>query len=185
MQHTIKIIHQELTKFYLFKKQNPTYRFCVGEPVQVMEDIAISYQRAFNVKTISEKFTFQEPIITYNDLHLFRLLYLLPQAKEIDDYVEEIIGPLERYEKKGEEYIETLEVYFQSNRNIRATADKLFTHYNTIVYRIEKISGLLNLELENPESSLELQVALKLRKMRQANEVRIPLSHESVEKMIK
>ncbi len=66
------------------------------------------------------------------------MLYLLPQGKEVDDYLDEIVGPLERHQKKGEEYIETLEVYFQSNRNIRLTANKLFTHYNTIVYRIEK-----------------------------------------------
>lgn len=140
LQQTIQIIDAELEKFYLFKKHQPDYRLCLGESVNSMENITTSYQLAVNVKTISKKFAFKDTIITYKELHLFRLLYLLPQGKEVDDYLDEIVGPLERHQKKGEEYIETLEVYFQSNRNIRLTANKLFTHYNTIVYRIEKKS---------------------------------------------
>ncbi|MFC0469191.1 PucR family transcriptional regulator [Halalkalibacter kiskunsagensis] len=185
LQQTIKTIQTELEKFHVFKKQQPNYVLCVGDPVHLMENIMTSYQRAINVKTISEKFAFPERIITFKDLHLFRLLYLLPQTKEVDDYLDELVGPLERHKKKGEEYIETLEVYFQSNRNIRATADKLFTHYNTIVYRIEKISALLNIELENPESSLELQVALKLRKMRQDKGITVRPVQVNKRKMIK
>ncbi|WP_413375669.1 PucR family transcriptional regulator [Alkalihalobacillus sp. 1P02AB] len=169
LRQTIKIIHTELEKSPIFKKHQLDYRLCVGEPVHSMENITKSYQLAVNVKTISQKFIFNERIITYKDLHLFRLLYLLPQTKEVDDYLDDLIGPLEAQPKKREEYIETLEAYFQSNRNIRKTAEQLFTHYNTIVYRIEKISSLLNMDFENAESSLELQVALKLRKMRQSS----------------
>ena len=60
-------------------------------------------------------------------------------------------------------YFETLDVFFQKNKNVRATADALYAHYNTIVYRLEKISTLLGIDLQDAEACLELQLALKLR----------------------
>lgn len=166
LKQSVKVINQELERFYHYKNMQPTYFLCAGVPVSQLNDISLSYKRAQKVKEICSQYDYQDRLISFKDLHIYRLLYLLPNNSEVNQYITDILGKLSDYENKGLTYIETLEVYFQSNRNIRATAEKLYTHYNTVVYRMEKISSLLDVDLDDPEVCLELQIALKLRKMK-------------------
>jgi len=56
----------------------------------------------------------------------------------------------------------TLEAYLDSNSSTKLTAQILFTHYNTVTYRIEKIQTLLGVDIEDSNTRLQLQIALKL-----------------------
>jgi hypothetical protein len=56
----------------------------------------------------------------------------------------------------------TLEAYLDSNSSTKVTAQILFTHYNTVTYRIEKIQSLLGVDIEDSNIRLQLQIALKL-----------------------
>jgi purine catabolism regulator len=56
-------------------------------------------------------------------------------------------------------------VSWSKNRNMKQTAERLFAHYNTVIYRLERVKGILTMDLENPEIQLQLQLALKLHQM--------------------
>jgi len=47
------------------------------------------------------------------------------------------------------ELFKTLSVYLRTNRSFIRTAEELFLHPKTVKYRIQKITGSLNLNLEN------------------------------------
>ncbi len=70
-----------------------------------------------------------------------------------------MIGPLLAQEN-ARELIHTLEIYFAHNGNVCQTAEALFVHRNTLMYRLERIATILNLDLEKPETRLALQLAL-------------------------
>jgi purine catabolism regulator len=77
------------------------------------------------------------------------------------------LQPLLDYDLKHDtNLVETLQMYFQVNRNMKQTAERLFTHYNTVIYRLERVKDILVKDLENPEIQLQLQLALKLHQMR-------------------
>ncbi|MFR9192700.1 MAG: helix-turn-helix domain-containing protein [Anaerovoracaceae bacterium] len=57
--------------------------------------------------------------------------------------------------------VKTLEVYFNNCRNSVNTARDLFIHRNTLLYRLEQISKILDLDLNNNEQVLIIQLALK------------------------
>ncbi|WP_231686847.1 CdaR family transcriptional regulator [Bacillus sp. JCM 19034] len=172
-------IKKEVDRFMSYKNIQDRYTLCVGDEVKTIKGIHESYNRAVKVNSIRQHYTTEQKVIHYQDLHLFRLLYLIPENDELVQYTEEILGVLEKASKKSVNYIETLEAYFQANRNIRQTAEDLYTHYNTVVYRMEKISSLLNATIDDPEVSLELQVALKLRKMKQIQSEKVrPFVHQ-------
>ena len=57
--------------------------------------------------------------------------------------------------------VKTLEVYFNNCRNSANTARDLFIHRNTLLYRLEQISKILDLDLNNNEQVLIIQLALK------------------------
>jgi purine catabolism regulator len=82
---------------------------------------------------------------------------------ELKDFVEEMLAPLLAYDahKKGELY-KTLQVFLENNCNVKETAAKLYTHYNTILYRINKIKELTGVDFNHPDQKLNLQVAMRL-----------------------
>ena len=81
------------------------------------------------------------------------------------EFVSKKIDALIQYDKENEsDLIETLEalVNHLGARNITATS--LYLHRNTLMYRIKKIENLTGYDLSDPESILELSLALRLNK---------------------
>lgn len=56
----------------------------------------------------------------------------------------------------------TLEVYLDSQCEISSTAAKLFVHRNTVKYRIQRCEEILGHDVNSPEHSLNLRLALSL-----------------------
>ncbi len=77
--------------------------------------------------------------------------------KVLDGFLSEKIREIRKYdEENGTDYFRTLSVYLESKESSTLAAKKLFTHRNTILYRIGKIRELFNLDLESEESWFRL-----------------------------
>jgi PucR family transcriptional regulator, purine catabolism regulatory protein len=59
----------------------------------------------------------------------------------------------------------TLEAYLDSGGNGVHTADTLHIHRSTLNYRLQRISQICDVDLSNPNTRLDLQIALKLLRM--------------------
>ncbi len=64
---------------------------------------------------------------------------------------------------------QTLRVYLFQNGNLKETADALFIHRSTLQYRIEKIQGLLKVDINDSEERLNLMMAYKLYDLQQVS----------------
>jgi purine catabolism regulator len=100
----------------------------------------------------------------FGDLSVYRLLFQLEGKPELEDFCRKTLGPLLDYEGGGD-LIETLEAFFDRLGNLSQTAEKLFIHRNSLLYRMERISQLTGLDLNNPDTRLAVHLALKVRKM--------------------
>jgi len=58
-----------------------------------------------------------------------------------------------------------LEAYCERLGNLSQTAEKLFIHRNSLLYRMERISQIAGLDMTNPDTRLSVHLALKVRKM--------------------
>ncbi len=59
----------------------------------------------------------------------------------------------------------TLQAYFACLCNVRKVSEQLFTHYNTVVYRLQRIEQITGSSLSNADQGLLLQVALQALKL--------------------
>ena len=66
-------------------------------------------------------------------------------------------------EGAAEAGVETLEAYFACNGNLSEAARRLHLHRNSLLYRLERIQEVLHADLEDADTRLALQVALKMR----------------------
>ncbi len=64
--------------------------------------------------------------------------------------------------KKSTELVKTLKAYFEYNGNLTRMSEKLYTHYNTILYRINRINEITGMNLDDPNDRLNLEIALKI-----------------------
>jgi PucR-like helix-turn-helix protein/GAF domain-containing protein/diguanylate cyclase with GGDEF domain len=88
-------------------------------------------------------------------------------APDVDGYVRRHLGPLLDYDsRRGSELVRTLQAYFDSGSSPRHAATALHVHVNTVSQRLERISSLLGTDWQRPDQALELQLALRLRHLR-------------------
>ena len=68
-------------------------------------------------------------------------------------------------DRKQGDLIRTLSGFFDANGNLAKAAADLDVHRNTLVYRLERISELTGLDLNDPENRLILHLALKVQRV--------------------
>ena len=100
----------------------------------------------------------------YQNLSVYRLLLQLEYHPELQTFKQEILGPLLDYEGGGE-LLRTLEAYFDNNGNLSQAAESLYIHRNTLIYRMERIAEISGLDLDNTETRLAVQLALRIHRM--------------------
>ncbi len=71
---------------------------------------------------------------------------------------------LEHDQKKGTEYIKTLDVYLQNEMSITKTAEALFIHRTSLMKRLDKLIRLLDDDLHSPETRLTYRLCLAMLK---------------------
>lgn len=140
---------------------------CMGNWVGRADQVHVSYTQAKKIHHIASICDLLDPCIDYARLGVFQLLYLLPDSEEVAQFRDRYIQPLLDYEgKHGTALLSTLNAYYKHNRNAKKTSEALFTHYNTITYRVERAYELLGIDTESGDDILQLQLALKLQEMR-------------------
>lgn len=70
---------------------------------------------------------------------------------------------LYQYDKKHQtEYFKTLQVYLENERNIAHTANLLFVHRSTLLYRLNKIKKMIKVDLDKPKVRFHLILSYEL-----------------------
>ena len=80
----------------------------------------------------------------------------------------ERLAALEDYDREHHAgYMETLQSYLKHNGSIQAVAGELYTHRNTVLYRMGNIKKIIGSNLETPEERLPYQIAFYIRSMQE------------------
>jgi sugar diacid utilization regulator len=92
---------------------------------------------------------------------------LLLGGGQVPGFVERTIGPVLDYDaRRSTDLLRTLEAYFACGGNLMRAKDRLHVHVNTVTQRLDRIAKLLGPEWQSPDRALELQLALRLHRLR-------------------
>jgi len=141
---------------------------CMSRAVNEATDVAAAYRESRRVMEIRKVYRTEESILHYNQLGVYLLLYRMQGTGELEEFKQLYLYPLLELERKQQgALLTTLATYFACNCNAKETAEKLYVHYNTVNYRLERIRNELQLRLDDPETKLLLQLAIKTYHMQQ------------------
>jgi len=105
----------------------------------------------------------------YGELGANRLLGELVSSPELATFYDDHLGKLVEYDRRHNAELQaTLEAFFAANSNHVRAARQLHLHRNTLLYRLERIRAILGVDLDDPETRLTLQLALKLKHVARA-----------------
>ena len=104
-----------------------------------------------------------ELISFYKKKEINELLKMIPE-NDLMNYQQMMFKPFSLLPLDEQTMLlETLYVYLESHCQISETAKRLFVHRNTVIYRLEKCSTLLKKDLKDPEVTIQLRLALRIR----------------------
>lgn len=145
------------------QEQQPEWEFRIGigKSYYNLEDLQKSFQDASKCITLAEKLGLEREVLWYEHLGFYNLLMSFENDKALKDYYNEILGNLITYdEENNTRLMETLRKYLKNGGNLQHTSEILFTHRNTIKYRIQRIEQLTGRSFHNAFHSLELYNAV-------------------------
>ena len=59
--------------------------------------------------------------------------------------------------------LQTLSVYLETHCQLAETAKRLYIHRNTVIYRLEKCEEIIGRSLKDPEETLRLRMAFRIK----------------------
>jgi hypothetical protein len=100
-------------------------------------------------------------VVTLPDLGVYGLLLQLNDPHELVRFSDHTLDALRKYdERKNAQLVATVRAYLEQGMSVGRTATALFVHQNTIGLRLKKIEEVAGLSLQQPESWLQLKLAL-------------------------
>ncbi len=137
----------------------------IGKRVGSLYKIKDSYQQAKRVVKFLPLLPNTNNIGYYPDLGIWSLLAELSGHQEVVNMF--MHHYLQAINNMKNTYKHTLQAFLANEGHLKKTASDLYIHINTLKYRIEKIEHEVGIDLSDPETRLNINIALRLEHMAQ------------------
>ena len=137
----------------------------VGASVNKLTDIHKAYNHAYTAYQLT-KTAISKNILFYEQVGIYKVLSKVNDVDTLNEFVDETLGKLLEYDRKqGTNYIKILEVYFENECSILASAQKLYCHKNTLSYKLNDIRDILGYEILDNEHRMSIMLAFSIMKL--------------------
>lgn len=112
------------------------------------------FKRHFNQAVAAikqaQRFGLTSQVFDYSDFNHYDMLFNYTGKTPLEYYCHPALKVLREYDKlNNTELYVTLRAFLEHKNSLRATAEALFIHRNTLIYRINRINQITNLDLNN------------------------------------
>ena len=149
------------------RRQQPQHRVAIGlgQKALHVNHWRDSYQDAQQAVDLACRLETDEPLYI-GDLGVYQLILRLEDRETLLTFAQHMLGPLLDYDERNRaDLIKTLEAFFACHGNLSKTAEKLIVHRNTLLYRMNRISEIADMDLNRPETRLGVHLALVIRQL--------------------
>jgi len=109
---------------------------------------------------------YKRDVSFFNDIGINRIILPIMDNPWVMKYYNGMVEPLLEYDRENEtELLKTAIVYIENNGDIKATAEELFQHGNTIRYRLDRINKIVSENFNCEHFYEELAVMVRIYRM--------------------
>jgi purine catabolism regulator len=150
------LIRKQLTEEGNLKEWNGDAEIVcgIGPGKEGLQGIKNSYSLSFEALKVGQVLYHNRKLFFYKELEVFCELEQLFSRTETTELFTSVLKGVK------EDYLETLMIYYECNRSLELTAEKLFTHRNTVKYRLKRIQEQTGFDIKNSSDSFRLYLAV-------------------------
>ncbi len=138
----------------------------IGKLTKSMRCIYKSYRQAEAIVKLQMNGSIPQEKIFFTDMGAYRLLLGIEDDEIKQEYYSQVLGPLVRHDQeKDTDLTSVLKLYLQNDGSITRTASKMFVHRNTVNYKINQASKILNMDLGRLDNRMQLMLAFLVHDM--------------------
>lgn len=160
-QKTQQILEQMIEEIEWLAQTKATA--CISALCQHPEDYREARRECDRLLNLAVKVG-RHGIVGSSDFGPLARLIAVADAKALRGFVEETLGAIEDYDRRHDgSLLPTLDQFLASSGKYQATADTLGIHVTTLRYRLQRLTDLFSLDLDDPDTRTSLVVALRVR----------------------
>lgn len=115
------------------------------------------------VRALKLKDEEHDPVILFSENVLSYIITHFQDEFSVDMVASEAVNTLMEFDRDNDtEYLDTLRRYLENGMQQTLTANELFIHRSTLIYRIKKIEEMTGIDLSDPETRLYVQISIRL-----------------------
>jgi DNA-binding PucR family transcriptional regulator len=132
-----------------------------GRPVHSAERVFDSYRDARLALGLLSRLGMREAC-GFSDLRVYATLAELADSEHARSFARDVLAPLRGHRSGANDLEQAVITYVESGGNLNAAARELHIHRNTMLYKLERASRILHLDLREAEHQFTVWLAYKL-----------------------
>lgn len=130
----------------------------ISDPADSYRQLADCFHGAISASRRAE--LQRQSVVWFQDMGFYKLLYSVPDDALLLGYYQEVMAPLLEHDRANHSvYTETLFRYLLYDGSLQEVASRMFTHRNTVNYRMGKIRELLGCSLGSQSERMPYLIA--------------------------
>lgn len=140
-------------------------QFAFSTPKDKALQLSEAFSECKETIKLSRKLRSREQILHFDTIQMAHLFQFVP-GESMRHYCRHVLGPLLDSDSAGaQDLLQTLEAFIGNEGLLGDTARQLYVHRNTVSYRLEKLSELLDLDFKKPNDFMKLRLAVLFLRM--------------------
>jgi len=138
------------------------YRIGIGRVHRGFEQIWQCIRDGEKSVEVARTYT-NDRIVEFETLGIYKIFSQSHLNEELLSFYNSTLRVLVEHDRKSNsELVKSLKVFFSVNGNTKKVSEILFTHYNTILYRLNRIQEITGMNLKSESDRYDLQTALRI-----------------------
>lgn len=159
LRQTVEILPEHLASLKEFS-QSEHVRAGISNAFSHIENFVTHYEQAHAAIELGQKLAPDETVCRYLDYQIFDLFSEVKNPDSLGRFCHPALALLRQYDHKNNtQFYQTLCVYLECGGSIKLTSERLFIHRNSLVYRMNRIAGVCQIDLEDPDTCLLLRIS--------------------------
>ena len=154
-------IHKSLSEYLYSISSDIKLVMGVGRAYEGIGDLQKSFTEASRCVILSEKMNMSGRVFCYEEMGIYNLFSELADKKVMQEFIDNTLGVIIEYDRNNNsKLLETLKAYLWNNNSLIHASEQLYTHRNTVKYRVQRISQLTGRDFDDAITRLEFMNAI-------------------------
>lgn len=166
-KETIKSLAKDISHIlnkYLHQKKD--WYIGIGKRTGSLSCLHKSYNQAIEIQNLQYRHIIPRDHYYFEELGVYYLLMSIDSKEVLSDYYQKTLAPLISHDSAKEiQLLELLKYYLENNGSVQKTAEHFYVHRNSVNYRLNQIQELLDVNLSDLDTRIQLKLAFMVRDM--------------------